>query len=49
MAIYTDDEMARLRTKVVLFLNAKSVVGARGHEVTPLQRVIIAPRRACWC
>jgi Mlc titration factor MtfA (ptsG expression regulator) len=42
MAIYTDDELARLRTKVVLFLNAKSIVGARGHEVTPLQRVVIA-------
>jgi Mlc titration factor MtfA (ptsG expression regulator) len=42
VAIYTDDELARLRNKVVLFLAAKSIVGARGHEVTPLQRVIIA-------
>jgi len=42
MAIYTEEELARLRTKVVLFLDAKAIVGARGHEVTPLQRVIIA-------
>jgi len=42
VAIYTDDELVRLRSKVVLFLSAKSIVGARGHEVTPLQRVIIA-------
>jgi Mlc titration factor MtfA (ptsG expression regulator) len=41
-AIYTDEELARLRAKVVLFLSAKSIVGARGHVVTPLQRVIIA-------
>ena len=26
----------------MLFLHAKAIVGARGHEVTPLQRVIIA-------
>ena len=42
VAIYTDEELARLRAKVVLFLSAKSIVGARGHVVTPLQRVIIA-------
>ena len=42
VAIYTDDELVRLRSKVVLFLSAKSIVGAQGHEVTPLQRVIIA-------
>ena len=42
LAIYTDDELARLRQKVVLFLNAKSIVGARGHRVTPRQRVVIA-------
>jgi len=42
LAIYTTDEIARLREHVVLFLDAKSVVGARGHEVTPLQRVVIA-------
>ena len=42
LAIYTDDELARLRDMVVLFLDAKGIVGARGHEVTPLQRVVIA-------
>jgi len=42
LAVYTEDELARLREKVVLFLDAKGIVGARGHEVTPLQRVIIA-------
>ena len=42
LAIYTEDEIDRLRRGVVLFLDAKSIVGARGHEVTPLQRVIIA-------
>jgi MtfA peptidase len=42
LAIYTDDEYARLREKVVLFLDAKSIVGAHDHVVTPLQRVIIA-------
>jgi len=41
LAIYRDDELDRLREKVVLFLSAKAIVGARGHEVTPLQRVII--------
>jgi Mlc titration factor MtfA (ptsG expression regulator) len=42
LAIYTDAELARLREKVVLFLNSKSIVGARGHSVTPRQRVVIA-------
>jgi MtfA peptidase len=42
LAIYDDDELARLRSKAVLFLDAKAIVGARGHEVTPLQRVVIA-------
>ena len=42
LAIYDADELARLREKVVLFLHAKAIVGARGHEVTPLQRVVIA-------
>lgn len=42
LAIYTDAELAHLREKVVLFLDAKSIVGAGGHEVTPLQRVVIA-------
>jgi Mlc titration factor MtfA (ptsG expression regulator) len=39
---YTEEEIARLRDLVVLFLAAKSIVGAQGHEVTPLQRVVIA-------
>jgi len=42
VAIYDDEAIGRLREKVVLFLDAKGIVGARGHEVTPLQRVIIA-------
>ena len=42
LAIYNDTEIARLRDKVVLFLSAKSIVGARGHRVTPRQRVVIA-------
>ena len=42
LAIYTEAEIERLRQLTVLFLDAKGVVGARGHEVTPLQRVGIA-------
>ena len=42
LAIYNPTELERLRARVVLFLDAKSIVGARDHEVTPLQRVIIA-------
>jgi MtfA peptidase len=42
LAPYTPDEFVRLRDLVVLFLDAKSIVGAQGHEVTPLQRTIIA-------
>ena len=42
LAIYDSRELERLREKVVLFLHAKAIVGARDHEVTPLQRVIIA-------
>jgi MtfA peptidase len=42
LALYAPGELARLRDLVVLFLDAKSIVGARGHEVTPLQRTIIA-------
>jgi MtfA peptidase len=42
LAILSDEELARLRAMVVLFLDAKAIVGARGHEVTPLQRVVIA-------
>ena len=41
LAAYTADEMAGLRDLVVLFLDAKSIVGAQGHDVTPLQRTII--------
>src|SRR6185436_20192887 len=39
---YAPEELDRLRNLVVLFLHAKSIVGAQGHEVTPLQRVVIA-------
>jgi Mlc titration factor MtfA (ptsG expression regulator) len=42
LAIHTEAELARLRDKVVLFLNGKGIVGAGGHEVTPLERTIIA-------
>ena len=42
LAIYTQAELARLRDKAVLFLHAKGIVGAGGHEVTPLERTIIA-------
>jgi MtfA peptidase len=42
LAIYADDEFARLRDKVVLFLDAKHIVGTRGLEVTPLMRVVVA-------
>jgi Mlc titration factor MtfA (ptsG expression regulator) len=42
LARYTADELARLRDRVVLFLEDKSIVGAGGHDVTPLQRVVIA-------
>jgi len=42
LAIYDAEALARLREQVVLFLDAKGIVGARGHEVTPVQRVIIA-------
>jgi Mlc titration factor MtfA (ptsG expression regulator) len=37
-----DAGRARLRDLVVLFLDTKSIVGAGGHEVTALQRVVIA-------
>ncbi|HSC23432.1 MAG TPA: M90 family metallopeptidase [Casimicrobiaceae bacterium] len=42
LSMYRADEMRRLRDLVVLFLDAKSIVGAQGHEVTALQRTIIA-------
>lgn len=42
VAILNDVELARLRDKVVLFLDAKGIIGARGHVVTAIERVIIA-------
>lgn len=42
LAFYREDELLRLRELTVLFLDAKGIVGARGHEVTALQRVLIA-------
>jgi hypothetical protein len=42
LAVYTDYELTRLREKVVLFLDAKHIVGAGSYPVTPLQRVVIA-------
>jgi hypothetical protein len=42
LAGYTAGELERLRALVVLFLDAKAIVGVQGHAVTPLQRVIIA-------
>ena len=42
LGIYTPAELERLRERVVLFLHAKSIVGAHGFEVTPLMRVTIA-------
>jgi len=42
LAIYTEAELARLRRNVVLFLSEKSIVPARGFEVTPLMRAMIA-------
>jgi len=46
LADYDGAETARLRELSVLFLDAKGIVGARGHKVTPLQRVVIA-MQAC--
>jgi Mlc titration factor MtfA (ptsG expression regulator) len=42
LAIYTEDEIKRLREHVVVFLSEKSIVGAAGFSVTPLMRVLIA-------
>jgi MtfA peptidase len=42
LRIYGEPDRARLRDLVVLFLEAKSIVGAQGHEVSALQRTIIA-------
>ena len=46
LAIYDDTERARLRDLVVLFLSSKGIAGTHGHDVTPLQRTIIAAQ-AC--
>jgi Mlc titration factor MtfA (ptsG expression regulator) len=46
LAIYTEDELKRLRERVVVFLSEKSIVGAAGFAVTPLMRVLIA-MQAC--
>jgi len=42
LRVYDDGELAKLRELTVLFLDGKGIVGAQGHEVTPLQRVLIA-------
>jgi hypothetical protein len=42
LAIYTEAELARLRERVVLFLSEKSIVAAKGFDVTPPMRVMIA-------
>ncbi len=42
LAAYAEDELARLRNLTVLFLATKSIAGTHGHDVTPLQRTIIA-------
>jgi Mlc titration factor MtfA (ptsG expression regulator) len=42
LAAFTDAELEHLRELCVLFLDAKGIVGAQGHEVTPRQRVVIA-------
>jgi len=41
LRVYDQGEVERLRELTTLFLDAKGIVGARGHEVTPLQRVLI--------
>ena len=46
LAIYTEDELVRLRERVVVFLSEKSIVGAAGFVVTPPMRVVIA-MQAC--
>ena len=42
LAVYTEPELERLRQRVVLFLNDKSIVGAEDFVVTPLMRAMIA-------
>jgi MtfA peptidase len=46
LAIYTEEEIRRLRERVVVFLLEKSIVGAADFAVTPLMRVLIA-MQAC--
>jgi MtfA peptidase len=46
LAIYTEEEIRRLRERVVVFLSEKSIVGAADFAVTPLMRVLIA-MQAC--
>jgi MtfA peptidase len=46
LAICTEDELSRLRERVIVFLSEKSIVGAAGFAVTPLMRVLIA-MQAC--
>jgi Mlc titration factor MtfA (ptsG expression regulator) len=46
LAIYTEDEIRRLRERVVVFLSEKGIVGAAAFAVTPLMRVLIA-MQAC--
>jgi Mlc titration factor MtfA (ptsG expression regulator) len=46
LAIYTEDELVRLRERVIVFLSEKGIVGAAGFVVTPLMRVVIA-MQAC--
>jgi Mlc titration factor MtfA (ptsG expression regulator) len=41
LARYDGAELERLRALTVLFLDAKGIVGAQGHEVTAPQRVVI--------
>ena len=42
LARYDAGELARLRELCVLFLDRKSIVGGGGHDVTALQRLVIA-------
>jgi len=42
LELYDEQELGRLRDRVVLFLADKGVIGANEFEVTPLMRVVIA-------
>jgi hypothetical protein len=46
LSIYTENELKRLRERVVVFLSEKGIVSAGGFVVTPLMRVAIA-MQAC--